>query len=136
VITDANGTPLAVRLSAANRNDITQLISVVDAVPPVKGSRGRPRRRPALLYADRAYDSHRHRMLLWERGIAPAIARRNTEHGSGLGKRRWVVERTLSWLHQFRRLRVRYDRRADIHEAFLSIASSLICWRTLSHGFI
>jgi transposase len=136
VITDAHGIPLAIQLSAANRNDITHLISVVDAVPPVKGRRGRPRRRPSLLYADRAYDSHRHRMLLWERGIAPAIARRNTKHGSGLGKQRWVVERTLSWLHQFRRLRTRYDRRADIHEAFLSIASSLICWRTLNHGFI
>ena len=37
---------------------------------------------------------------------------------------RWVVERTLSWLHQFRRLRIRYERRADIHEAFLTLAAS------------
>ncbi len=74
-------------------------------------------------------------MLLWARGIAPAIAHRNTEHGSGLGKRRWVVERTLSWLHQFRRLRVRYDRRADIHEAFLTLACAIICWRQLKHNY-
>jgi transposase len=128
--------PLAVRLTPANRHDVTQLIPLVDAIPPIKGRRGRPRRRPGLLYADRAYDSHAHRMLLRARRIAPQIAHRNTPHGSGLGKKRWVVERTLSWLHQFRRLRTRYDRRADIHEAFLSIASSIICWRTLNHGYI
>ena len=62
-----------------------------------------------------------HRMLLWVRGIEPMIAKRNTEHGSGLGRVRWVVERTVSWLHQFRRLRVRYERRDDIHEGFLSL---------------
>ena len=49
----------------------------------------------------------------------PFLAKRNTEHGSGLGRWRWVVERTFAWLNQFRRLRVRYEKRADIHEAFL-----------------
>jgi len=56
---------------------------------------------------------------------------RNTEHGSGLGRWRWVVERTFAWLNQFRRLRVRYEKRADIHEAFLSLGCALICWRFL-----
>jgi len=42
-----------------------------------------------------------------------------------------VVERTISWLHQYRRLRVRYERRADIHEAFLQIAGCLICFKLL-----
>ena len=51
--------------------------------------------------------------------------------GSGLGRWRWVVERTFAWLNQFRRLRVRYEKRADIHEAFLSLACALICWRFL-----
>jgi hypothetical protein len=46
-------------------------------------------------------------------------------------ERRWVVERTLAWLNQFRRLRVRYDKRADIHEAFLSLGCALICWQLL-----
>jgi transposase len=73
-------------------------------------------------------------MLLWNRGIEPVLAQRNTEHGSGLGKYRWVVERTLSWLHQFRRLRVRYERRADIHEGFLSLGCVMICWNALVHG--
>lgn len=74
-------------------------------------------------------------MLLWDRRIEPMIAERNTEHGSGLGTVRWVVERTLSWLHQFRRLRVRYERRAEIHEAFLKLGCVMICWNTLVHQF-
>ena len=57
----------------------------------------------------------------------PLLAKRRTEHGSGLGRWRWVVERTFAWLSQFRRLRVRYDKRADIHEAFLSLWCALIC---------
>lgn len=103
----------------------------MDAVPPVRGQRGRPRRRLERLYADRAYDSRQHRKDLRTRHIAPALARRGAEHGSGLGLHRWVVEPTLSWLHQFRRLRVRYERRADIHEAFLSLGCSIICFRRL-----
>ncbi|MDE2788349.1 MAG: transposase, partial [Chloroflexota bacterium] len=98
----------------------------------VRGQRGRPRRRPQRLYADRAYDSRRHRQELRRRHIAPSLARRGAEHGSGLGVYRWVVERTLGWLHQFRRLRVRYERRADIHEAFLSLGCSIICFRRLN----
>jgi hypothetical protein len=56
---------------------------------------------------------------------------RRTAHGSGLGRWRWVVERTFAWLNQFRRLRVRYDKRADIHAAFLSLGCALICWQSL-----
>ena len=79
------------------------------------------------MYGDRAYDSEPHRRELRSRGIEPVLAKRRTQHGSGLGKYRWVVERTLSWLHQFRRLRIRFERRYDIHEAFLSIGCALIC---------
>jgi transposase len=56
-------------------------------------------------------------------------AKRNPEHGSGLRRWRWVVERTFAWLNQFRRLPVRYEKRADIHEAFLFLGCALICWR-------
>ena len=132
MLTEANGTPLSAILTGANRHDVTQLLPLVDGVPPVRGQRGRPRRRPQRLYADRAYDSRRHRQELRARHIAPALARRGAEHGSGLGVHRWVVERTLGWLHQFRRLRVRYERRADIHEAFLSLGCSIICFRRLT----
>jgi transposase len=68
---------------------------------------------------------------LQQRGIIDQLARPRTPHGSGLGKTRWVVERTLSWLHQFRRLRIRYERRADIHQAFLTLGCALICHRSL-----
>jgi transposase len=64
------------------------------------------------------------------------LAKRNTEHGSGLGRWRWVVERTFAWLNQFRRLRVRYEKRADIHEAFLSVGCALICWRFLQADWV
>ena len=105
---------------------------MLERVPPVRGKPGRPRRRPDRLSADRGYDYDKYRRELRRRGIRPEIARRQTAHGSGLGRYRWVVERTLSWLHQFRRLLVRYERRADIHEGFLAIACCLICWRRLS----
>ena len=72
------------------------------------------------------YDSEPHREELRQKGIEPFLAKRRTENGSGLGVFRWVVERTLSWLHQFRRLRVRYERRSDIHEAFVKIGCILI----------
>src|ERR1700682_807154 len=47
-------------------------------------------------------------------------------HGSGLAVFRWVVERTLAWLHRFRRLALRYERRADVHEVFLTLGCALI----------
>jgi transposase len=75
-----------------------------------------------------------HRKLR-QQGIRPLVGAKGSRHGSGLGKQRWVVERTLAWLHQHRRLRVRYERRADIHEAFVSIACSLICLRALEGAF-
>jgi transposase len=100
-------------------------------VPPVRGKVGRPRRRPERVTADRAYDYPSRRRELRQRGIKAEIARRNTEHGSGLGRYRWVVERTFAWLHQFKRLLVRYDRRADIHEAFLALGCCLVCYRRL-----
>jgi transposase len=97
----------------------------------VRGKRGRPRRRPQHLQGDRAYDSNAHRIWLRQLPIRPVLARRFTPHGSGLGVYRWVVERTLSWLHQFRRLRIRYERRPESHDAFMTLACALICWRFL-----
>jgi transposase len=125
---------LAWALTGGNQQDITQLLALVDKVPSVRGCVGHPRRRPERLLADRGYDSKRHRQQLRDRGIIPVIARRKTPHGSGLGKDRWVVERTFAWLHRRRRLLVRYDRRSEIHEAFLALACCLICWRRLQNS--
>lgn len=121
-------------LTAANRNDITQLTNLLDAVPPIGGKPGGPKRKPEVVQADRAYDSEPHRRWLRRQGIHPLLAKRRTPHGSGLGETRWVVERTIAWLHQFRRLRIRYERRAEIHEAFLTLGCAVICWRMLSAG--
>ena len=95
------------------------------------GKSGAPRRKPDCVQGDRGYDSQPHRDVLHRRGIDTQLAKRGTAHGSGLGKTRWVVERTIAWLHQFRRLRIRYERLASIHEAFLKLGCALICWRFL-----
>ncbi len=60
------------------------------------------------------------------------IGRRGIDSSERLGQYRWVVEWTLSWLNRYRRLKVRYERRADIHEAFLHLGCSLICLNYLS----
>jgi transposase len=107
------------------------LLALVDAVPPLRGRPGKPRRRPQRVQGDRGYDSARHRAALLARGIEPVIARRYTPHGSGLGRTRWVVERTLAWLHRYRRLAVRYERLDYVHEAFLTLGCISICWNYL-----
>jgi Transposase DDE domain. len=104
---------------------------LIEEIPPIAGRRGRPLQRPKLVQADRAYDSQPHRDVLAKRGIKSQLARRYTDHGSGLGVTRWVIERTIAWLHQFRRLRVRYERLPEIHEAFLKLGCAMICWNRL-----
>ena len=125
---DGRGIPLAVGLSAANTHDSLLLEQLVDAVPPVKGPRGRPgrpRRRPAKLHADKGYDYPRCRRVLRRRGISPRIARRGVESSERLGRHRWRVERSLAWLVDFRYLQVRHGRRADYLHAFLHLACAL-----------
>jgi transposase len=108
------------------------LVPLIDAIPPIRGLRGPPLQRPRVIYADHGCNFERYRRGLCNRGIEPVIARHRTEHGSGLGKYRWVVvERTHPWLHHFGRLHIRFERRADIHGAFLNLGCCLICWNTL-----
>ncbi len=66
--------------------------------------------------------------------MKPIIARRGAEHGSGLGKQRWVVERSFAWLHNFRRLRTRYERLPELHLAFMRLGCAVICQRALPAG--
>ena len=129
VIVDQRGLPLAAQLSAANVHDSRLLQPLVRALPEVSGLTGRPRKRPTKLHADKGYDYRCHRKWLRLKGIAPRIARRGIESKEHLGRWRWVVERTLGWLHRFRRLRIRYERRADIHQGFLSLACAIVCLR-------
>ena len=102
IVTDGQGLPLTVSLTGGNRNDVTQLLPLLDKIPAVAGVVGRPRRRPGMLFADRGYDHNKYRRLLRQRGIRPVIAERGQPHGTGLGTFRWVVERTISCLHGFR----------------------------------
>ena len=76
MLTDGQGIPLAVSLTGGNRNDVTQLLPLLDKIPAVSGGVGRPRRRPAMLFANRGYAHDKYRRLLRQRGIRPAIAQR------------------------------------------------------------
>ena len=120
-------------MTAANVNEGTQLTRLVDAVVPIRQRRGRPRRRPDRLHADKGYDSASNRAALRKRGIMPRIARRGVESSQKLGRYRWVVERTISWLKGLRRMRVRYDRLGVIMDAWTTLAASVICFRILHH---
>jgi transposase len=107
LICDGHGIPLGIKLTGANCHDSTQALPLLDGIPSPQGPRGRPRCRPDSLLGDRAYDAEYIRYALRARQILPLLAMRSTKHGSGLGRWRWVVERTFAWLNQFRRLRLR-----------------------------
>jgi transposase len=130
-IVDANGIPLEVDATPANVPDVNELLELVDSIGPVAGKPGHPKQRPEEVYGDRAYDSEPHREEVRERGIEPKLAKRNTEHGSGLGIYRWVVERFFSWLHGFRKLRFVTEKTHDMQFPLLNLAAAVICFRFL-----
>ena len=136
LMVDSSGVPLAIRTAPANASDHRQILPLILDFPKVGGTPGRPKELPDDAYADRGYDSEPLREFLRWLGIAPHIAKRNTPHGSGLGKVRYVVERTISWLKGLRRLRVRYDRLGVIMDAWTTLAASVICFRILHHDVI
>ena len=117
--------------TAANVNDVTQTLALVDGVPPVAGRVGHPRKRPDALLGDKGYDSDPNRRELRERRVLPVISRKGCPNIEGLGKLRYVIEQTFALLHQFKRLAVRWERRPDLHDALASLACGLICWRRL-----
>ncbi|GAA4324100.1 hypothetical protein ACFQY7_16405 [Actinomadura luteofluorescens] len=100
-------------------------------MPPVRGRVEGPRRRPERLLADRGHDHDKHHRLVWSKGVEPVIVHRGSPHGSGLCVHRYAVERTIALLHWFRRLRIRWEIRDDIHEAFMTLAAAILCWRRL-----
>jgi hypothetical protein len=106
--------------------DVTQLIPLIQAVPPIRSKRGQPLRRPEHLHADRGYDHEVYRDKVRFQ-ITPHLARRGTGHGSGLGVYRWVVEGAIALLPWFRRLRIRWEIRDDIHHAFVTLGCAVIC---------
>src|SRR5438105_1857275 len=132
ILTDAQGIPLNATVTAANVNEVTEALNVLVNKPAVGGKPGPKREVPERLQADTGYDSEPLRVVLRWLGITPVLGQRKREHGSGLGKLRWFVERTISWLHALGRLRRRLDRLTEIQEAFLRLGCSLICLRLLT----
>ena len=135
LLVDGKGTPLAVRITGAQRNESLQAMPLLDDVPLIRQPRGGRRRRPDALYGDRQYGTPRNREGLKRRRIEDHLARPRTPHGSGLGKIRWVVERTLSWVGQARRLKIRYDKLPAIHRAFHFLQLARICCKILQRDF-
>jgi transposase len=100
-------------------------------LPAVRTASGRWGCRPAVVHADKGYDARHCRAYLRRRGIKARIARRGIESLQRLGRDRWRVERTLSWLSCFRRLLVRWDRDSERFSAFVLLACALVCLNRL-----
>jgi transposase len=132
---DGHGVPLALRLTGANRHDSTQAMKLLDAIPPLKRSRGRPRKRPKAAYADRAYGTPSCHAGLKRRHIRDFFATPRQPHGSGLGKIRQVVERVLCWLGQPRRLKIRYEKLPSLHLVFHYLQMARMCCVILERYF-
>lgn len=88
LICDGRGTPLKAVTTAANVNDVTKTLALVDGIPPVAGRPGRPRKRPEALLGDKGYDSHPNRDELRKRRILPVISRKGAPNIQGMGKLR------------------------------------------------
>jgi transposase len=144
---DARGAPLAVRLGAANENEQRHLLPLVDELLG-KGLR------PRELWADRGYDAESLRVGLRERAIEPVIGKRRRRGqpapaGSRQvwrgrkrylkapdpnGRHRWPIERTNAWLHSWRRISIRWERRPELYLALLQLACSMIICRLLERS--
>lgn len=121
-----------VGITAANTHDSVMFVPLLDGIPAIRSRRGPRRRRPAKLHADKGYDYSELRAYCRRLGITPRIARRGIESSERLGRWRWKIERSLSWVMGYRRLTVRYERSARRFAAFLSLAASIVCFKRLA----
>jgi transposase len=126
LLVGAHGLPLNVLVSAANRHDSLFVEPILDGMPAIKrGGRGHPQRRPVKLHAALGYDNPRVRRSLRRCGITARIARIGRDSSARLGRRHWVVERTLGWLLSYKRLALRYDRTGTTITALVRLAVTL-----------
>lgn len=140
-MTDANGVPLVVVTTPANVPDQRPVESMLRAMPTVKGPRGRPRHKPHAIIGDRAYGTGQLIACVRRLGIRSLLAPRSQrpQHGSGLGKRRYVVERTLACFSHYRRLRLCYERVGMQFQAFHDLTACLLVYtriKTLSNAVL
>lgn len=134
LITDAAGTPLLVRVTPANVRDEQPALAMLEALPAVQGPRGRPRRKPRALLGDRGYGFAWVIRSVVARGVKSLLAPRGSPHGSGLGRRRYVVEQTLAAFGQFRRIKFCYEKVGIHFQAFHDLAASLLCFRRVQQA--
>ncbi len=132
LIVDRNGVPLSVGISGTNTHDSQALVPLVDDIAPTRSLRGPRRRRPGKLHGDKAYDHRFTRRFLRGRQITARIARRGVDSSERLGRNRWVAERTIAWLGNYRHLARRYERKADRFLAFAAIACAGIAFRCVA----
>jgi transposase len=130
VIVDARGLPLAVHTGPANQRDDQAAPATIKAIPRVIGADGKMRR-PEVLQGDRGYGFAWLLLLLARWLIRPLIAPRGSPHGSGLGRTRYVVERTLSWIGHYRRVRCCYEKTGEHFQAFHTLMVCAILARRL-----
>lgn len=131
-MTDAEGVPLVVKTTRANVNDCTVAIELLDAIPGIPGAGpGRPRFRPAIYLGDHIYGTKANIAQTERRGVYSLLGEPRGGHGSGLGKLRYVVERSLAWFGNFRRIKVCYERSGEHFQAMHDLAAALICERKL-----
>ena len=136
LVVDRTGIPLAALLSGANLHDSASSRQVLDAIPPIRQPNGRRRKRPAKLHADKGYD---YPALPPRAAPTPhpgraSPARASTPANASVATAGWWSAPSPGST-AIRRLTVRYERRADIHQAFLTLGCALICYNTLQRGF-
>jgi transposase len=131
-LSERGGLPMTVAVSAANTNDAAALKPLVKAIPAIKSRRGPRRHKPGKLHADKAYDQADLRRWVRDRGIKVRIARKGVESNDKLGRHRWVIERTMAWLTGYRRLTLRYERKATHFLAFLTLGAAITCYKKLA----
>ena len=138
VVVDGRGVPIGVRLHSASPSEVRRAEETLATIRVGRRQRrGRPRQKPTRVIADKGYDSDALRERLRRRGmvlIAPhRTNRRRAEPQGGRVMRRykkhWIVERSIPWLGNFRRLVVRYYHLLTIYQAFIHIACFMIVLR-------
>ncbi len=138
LLIDGQGAPLGLHLSGANRHDMKGLAELLGKgliVPRPKSTR----RKRQHLCLDKAYDYDEIDQLVAQLGYVAHIKRRGQDDQPGIGEpiyppRRWKVERTISWINNMRKLRTRWEKKAENYQGLVMLASALILYRLMVLG--
>jgi len=131
IICDTNGIPLVIQTGPANKRDEQLVEPMLKQFPPLRDRHGKKRTKPKALQGDRGYGFVETIKLLIRLMIVSLLAPRGSPHGSGLGKTRYVIERTMSWFSNYRRLKLCYERTGIHFRAFHVLAACDMCCKRL-----